>query len=58
MDVLIISNEKFVVRWHEQNNGWCMLPFPLQDRVELLRKETAVKMKRLCSVFELDQVDA
>ena len=58
MDVLLISNQKFIVRWDESNNGWCILPFPLQDGVRALLKEDAEKMKRLCSYFELEQIDA
>ena len=52
MDILITSNEKFVVQWHEDNNGWCLLPLPRQDSFIPLSKEMARKMKRLCNFFE------
>jgi hypothetical protein len=55
MDILIVSNQRFVVRWHEQNNGWFILSFPSQNLSEPLLKDRAIAMKRLCNYFELDQ---
>ena len=55
MDILISSNQKFIVRWHEENNGWYILPFPRQDSFKILQQEFAGGLKRLCNYFESDQ---
>jgi hypothetical protein len=52
MDILLRSSEKYLVRWHEENNSWYVLPYPRQDSYEPLLKEMALEMKRLCSYFE------
>jgi hypothetical protein len=54
MDILLISNVKYVVRWSEQNNGWYLLPYPKQDSHQPLAKELAATMKRLCNFFEAE----
>lgn len=55
MDILMREDKKFVVRWHEHQNGWHILPLPSQDSFEPLHKEMAVRMKRLCNFFESEQ---
>lgn len=52
MDILLVSDQKFLVRWHNANNGWYILPFPSQHSHEPLVKEKAGEMKRLCNYFE------
>lgn len=55
MDILIASDSRFVVRWHEANNGWCLVPYPQQKSVKPLAREMAATMKRLCNFFESSQ---
>jgi hypothetical protein len=52
MDILLKSDQKFLVRWHDENNGWYILPFPVQNSHEPLLKEMAAGMRRLCNYFE------
>jgi hypothetical protein len=52
MDILLVSDQRYIVRWHEENNGWYVLPYPEQDSFTPLRKEKAITMKRLCNAFE------
>ena len=55
MDILLKKDEKFLVRWHEEQNGWYILNFPGRDSFQLLRPEIASEMKRLCNYFESEQ---
>lgn len=55
MDILLKSDQKFLVRWHDENNGWYLAPFPAKDSFEPLTNELATGMKRLCSYFESEQ---
>lgn len=55
MDILLISDARFVVRWHEQHNGWFILPYPDQKSSKPLLKEAAATMKRLCNYFESEE---
>jgi hypothetical protein len=52
MDILMKQDEKYLVRWHEQHNGWYILPMPARSSFQPLHKETARTMKRLCNYFE------
>lgn len=54
MDILLLSDRKFLVQWNEQENRWKIMPLPISNSTESLAKETAVQMKRLCSYFELE----
>ena len=56
MDILLKSDQKYLVRWHDENNGWNILSYPLHDSMQPLVKELAGEMKRLCSYFESAQV--
>lgn len=55
MDILMRHEDKFVVRWNEQTNGWYIFPLPHQDSFVPLQKEMATGMKRLCNYFESEQ---
>jgi hypothetical protein len=52
MDILMMREEKFLVRWHDQHNGWYLLSLPARVSVKPLHRETAITMKRLCNYFE------
>jgi hypothetical protein len=52
MDILMLNEEKFLVRWHEQHHGWYLLSLPARVTVKPLDKNTACSMKRLCNYFE------
>ena len=52
MDILLKSDQKYVVRWHDELNGWNILSYPSQDSIQPMVKELASEMKRLCSYFE------
>ncbi|QOI97555.1 MAG: hypothetical protein HRU69_08660 [Flammeovirgaceae bacterium] len=52
MDILMKQDKKYLVRWHEQQNGWYILHLPAQASLEPLRNEEARTMKRLWSYFE------
>ncbi len=53
MDVLLISDEKYVVYWNEENNGWFFYPLKSPDDRQLFLAPHAGKMVRLGSYFEL-----
>jgi hypothetical protein len=51
MDVLLLNNSRYVIRWDVEKNVWCIRS--LGDGSErLLEKETTRKGNRLCSYFE------
>lgn len=52
MDILLKQDKKFLVRWYEEQNGWCIINYPGQDSFQPLRQEMAIEMKRLCNYFE------
>jgi hypothetical protein len=52
MDVVLIGSERFVLRWSEENNGWCYEALKKDKPYQLLTKEAARTMIRLCSFFE------
>jgi hypothetical protein len=55
MDILLKRDQKYLVRWHDENNGWYVLPYPLQDSFEPLATEMAATMRRLCNYFESEE---
>ena len=55
MDILLRSDHKFLVRWHDENNGWNILPFPALNTFQPLISEMTKDMKRLCNYFESEQ---
>lgn len=52
MDIILKQDEKFLVRWHEEQNGWYIMKYPGQNSAQPLQQEMAREMKRLCSYFE------
>lgn len=52
MDILLMSDQKFLVRWNDETNGWYVVNYPAQNSFQPLVKEMALDMKRLCSFFE------
>lgn len=52
-DVLLIHYEKFMVFWNEEKNGWFFCPVEKPETLEPFLTNTAEKMKRFCSYFEL-----
>lgn len=52
-DVLLIHYEKFIVFWNEEKNGWFFSPVEKAEAQEPFLRNTAEKMKRFCSYFEL-----
>ncbi len=55
MDVLLISDQKFVVYWNEEKNGWFYYGLKSPDNHQAFLASQAEKMMRLGSLFELDQ---
>jgi hypothetical protein len=53
MDTLLVANEKYVVFWNAEMNGWFFYPLknPAESRIFLA--DQAVKMTRLGNYFEL-----
>jgi hypothetical protein len=62
MDILMVIDQKYLVRWNEANNGWYLLPIATPqvkadpnlspNSAKPLLKEMAGRMKRLCNFFE------
>ena len=52
MDILLKKDEKFLVRWYEEQNGWYLLNYPSQDSFQPMQPEMTIEMKRLCNYFE------
>lgn len=52
MDVLLKGNQKFLVRWNEELNGWYFSPLESDSEQQALLKNEAVQMIRLCNYFE------
>jgi hypothetical protein len=53
MDTLLISNEKFVVYWNDEQNGWFYYPIKNPSDRKLFLAAQAGKMSRLGNYFEL-----
>ena len=54
MDVLLISDQKYVVFWEEVKNGWFYYPLKSPKEQQHFLAGQAEKMVRLGSVFELN----
>lgn len=52
-DILLIYSEKYMVFWNEEKNGWFYGPLEKKEISEPFLSNTAEKMKRFCSYFEL-----
>jgi len=55
MDILLKSDQRFLVRWNDHQNGWCIQALAGQDPAIALHKEMAMELKRLCNYFESEQ---
>lgn len=56
MDILLKSNQRFLVRWNEIQHGWFIWSLPDNSNSTPLPSEMAIEMKRLCNYFESEQV--
>lgn len=54
MDVLLDRVEKFVVFWNESFNTWYYSPLTDLNTHSPFYKDTAEKLRRFCSYFELN----
>jgi hypothetical protein len=52
MDIVLIGSSKFVIQWSAEKNGWAFTALMKKEQPQLLTKETAQTMMRLCSYFE------
>jgi hypothetical protein len=52
MDVLLRGNEKFIVRWNQDMNGWYYFPYDKEHLEQLFSRKEASQIIRLCSYFE------
>src|SRR5689334_12218895 len=48
MDIVLISSEKFVVTWDEENNGWFLTELKSEKKIQRFTGEDAAKTVRLC----------
>jgi hypothetical protein len=53
MDVLLISDQKFVVFWDAEKNGWYYYPLKNPQDCQVFLATHAVSMARLGNLFEL-----
>lgn len=53
MDTLLVSNEKHVVYWNDEQNGWFYYPLKDPNDRQIFLTAQAVKMTRLGNFFEL-----
>jgi hypothetical protein len=53
MDTLLVANEKYVVFWNAEQNGWYYYPLKNPNDRKLFLPGEAVKMSRLGNYFEL-----
>ncbi|HEY0652977.1 MAG TPA: YopX family protein [Chryseosolibacter sp.] len=58
MDVLLITNQKFIVMWDESANGWMLVKLKDKSGAQPFVKEIAIKGQRLWSYFESDEKDS
>jgi hypothetical protein len=54
MDVLLIDYVKYVVFWDAAKGGWFYKPIEKEGPVLPFLEPEAIKMKRFCSVFEIN----
>ncbi|MEJ0057639.1 MAG: YopX family protein [Bacteroidota bacterium] len=55
MDVLLVSDQKFIVFWSEEHGGWYYCPLKNPSDVQIFLAPVATKMIRLGSQFELKE---
>jgi hypothetical protein len=55
MDVLLKGNDKYLVMWEEERNGWVLVTLPNRSNPQPLKKELVATSKRLWSFFESDK---
>ncbi len=55
MDILLISDQKFVVVWDAENNGWFYYSLKSPNDRQVFLSGQAEKMMRLGSFFELGE---
>jgi len=55
MDILMISNDKFVVTWDDTRNGWGISKLKDGTSLQPFLKEVALKSQRLWSIFESNE---
>lgn len=58
MDVLLITNQKFIVIWDETANGWKLMKLKDKSGAQPFVKEIASKGQRLWSYFESEEKDS
>ncbi|MBX2964068.1 MAG: hypothetical protein KF687_16260 [Cyclobacteriaceae bacterium] len=54
MDVLVKHDQKYLVRWHDEYNGWYLFNYKTDNTNHPLHQTQASELKRLCSYFESD----
>jgi hypothetical protein len=52
MDIVLIGSVKFFVHWSEERSGWAYSRLQENSNSDMLTKDTAQSMIRLCSYFE------
>ncbi|NOT73999.1 MAG: hypothetical protein HOP08_03655 [Cyclobacteriaceae bacterium] len=55
MDVLLVSDQKYIVFWNVEQGGWFYYPLKNPNDVQLFLAPIAEKMTRLGSQFELNE---
>jgi hypothetical protein len=58
MDVLLITNQKFVVTWNETTNGWQLMKLKDKSGAQPFVKSIAERGQRLWSYFESADKDS
>lgn len=53
MDILLIYSDKYLVFWNEEKGGWYFSPLERRNEIQPFLFESASKMRRFCSFFEL-----
>jgi hypothetical protein len=52
MDLVLLRSEKFVIQWSPEKNAWTYQVATRSAPAEMLTREIAQSMMRLCSYFE------
>lgn len=55
MDIILKGQEKFLINWDEERNGWIIMRFPDRKSPQPLTKEQVLNSKRLWSFFESEK---
>jgi hypothetical protein len=56
MDIVLIDSARFIIQWCEERCGWCYGMMKENASRDMLSRETAGRMLRLCSFFESGSV--